>query len=84
MMNDGTPHNNCVQVLPRVAAEVSGPMSRVSKVTMVAGAEGGVGPSRVAGEVMMTMMMMMIMMMMMMMMLRCWTSWPTSRAPSPG
>ena len=66
-----------------MAAEVSGPMSRVSKVTMVAGAEGGVGPSRVAGEVMMTMMMM-IMMMMMMMMLRCWTSWPTSRAPSPG
>ena len=64
---------------------MSGPMTRVSKVTMVAGAEGGVGPSRVAGEVMMTMMMimMMIMMMMMMMMLRCWTSWPTSRAPSP-
>ena len=79
MMNDGTPHNNCVQVLPRVAAEVSGPMSRVSKVTMVAGAEGGVGPSRVAGEVMM-----MIMMMIITIMLRCWTSWPTSRAPSPG
>ena len=73
----------CVQVLPRVAAEVSGPMSRVSKVTMVAGAEGGVGPSRVAGEVIMMMIMMMIIIMMMMI-LRCWTSWPTSRAPSPG
>ena len=85
MMHDGIPHNTCVQVLPRVAAEVSGPMSRVSKVTMVAGAEGGVGPSRVAGEVIM--MMMMITMMMMMtttMMIRFWTSWPTSRAPSPG
>ena len=74
---------SCVQVLPRVAAEVSGPMSRVSKVTMVAGAEGGVGPSRVAGEVIMTMMTMM-MIIMMMMIIRCWTSWPTSRAPSPG
>ena len=83
MMHDGIPHNDCVQVLPRVAAEVSGPMSRVSKVTMVAGAEGGVGPSRVAGEVIM-MMMMMMMITMMMMMIRCWTSWPTSRAPSPG
>ena len=47
---------------------MSGPMSRVSKVTMVAGAEGGVGPSRVAGEVIMMMMMIITMM------LRCWTS----------
>ena len=65
-----------------MAAEVSGPMSRVSKVTMVAGAEGGVGPSRVAGEVIMMMMTMITMKITMM--LRCWTSWPTSRAPSPG
>ena len=41
-----------MQVMPKVAAEVSGPMSQVKKITMVSTGDGPVGASRVTGEVM--------------------------------
>ena len=40
-----------MRVMPRVAAEISGPVSQVKKITMVSTGEGAVGASRVTGEV---------------------------------
>ena len=40
-----------MRVMPRVAAEISGPVSQVNKITMVSTGEGAVGASRVTGEV---------------------------------
>ena len=39
------------QVLPQVAAEVAGPITKVNKITMVATGDGPVGANRVTGEV---------------------------------
>ena len=39
------------QVLPKVAAEVSAPLSQVNKITMVSDGEGPIGASKVTGEV---------------------------------
>merc|ERR1719312_1800075 len=41
-----------MKVMPQVAAEVSGPISQVKKITMVSTGDGPVGASRVTGEVM--------------------------------
>jgi len=40
-----------LQVLPKVAAEVSAPISQTNKITMVAAGDGPVGASRVTSEV---------------------------------
>ena len=40
-----------MRVMPQVAAEISGPVSQVKKITMVSTGEGAVGASRVTGEV---------------------------------
>ena len=40
-----------MQVLPKVAAEVAGPLSKVDKVTMVADANGEIGAARMTDEV---------------------------------
>ena len=39
------------QVLPKVAAEISAPLSQVDKITMVSDGEGPIGASKVTGEV---------------------------------
>ena len=41
-----------MRVMPQVAAEISGPVSQVKKITMVSTGDGPVGASRVTGEVM--------------------------------
>jgi len=41
-----------MKVMPQVAAEVSGPISQVKKITMVSTGDGPVGASRLTGEVM--------------------------------
>ena len=41
-----------MKVMPSVAAEISGPVSQVKKITMVSTGDGPVGPSRITGEVM--------------------------------
>ena len=41
-----------MQVMPKVAAEISGPMSQVKKVTMVSTGDGPVGAGKVTGEIM--------------------------------
>ena len=40
-----------LQVLPQVAAEVSGPISQTKKITMVASGDGPVGANRMTQEV---------------------------------
>merc|ERR1712117_85431 len=40
-----------LKVLPQVAAEVAGPITKVNKITMVATGDGPVGANRVTGEV---------------------------------
>merc|ERR1712083_1109828 len=40
-----------LKVLPKVAAEVSAPLSQVDKITMVSDGDGPVGASKVTGEV---------------------------------
>jgi flotillin len=40
-----------LKVLPKVAAEVSAPLSQVDKITMVSDGDGPIGASRVTGEV---------------------------------
>jgi len=40
-----------LKVLPKVAAEVSAPLSQVDKITMVSDGEGPIGASKVTGEV---------------------------------
>jgi len=40
-----------LQVLPRVASEISGPFSKASKITMVSNGEGPVGASRLTNEI---------------------------------
>ena len=40
-----------LQTLPKVAAEVSAPLSRVNKITMVAQSDGEIGASRLTDEV---------------------------------
>ena len=40
-----------MQVLPKVAAEVAGPLTKVDKVTMVADANGEIGAARITDEV---------------------------------
>ena len=39
------------QVLPQVAAEVSGPISHANKITMVATGDGPIGAGKITGEV---------------------------------
>ena len=41
-----------MQVMPKVAAEISGPVSQVKKITMVATGEGPVGAGKITGEIM--------------------------------
>ncbi len=41
-----------LEKLPKVAAEVAAPLSRVNKVTMVADGSGQIGAARLTGEVM--------------------------------
>jgi len=41
-----------MQIMPKVAAEISGPMSQVKKVTMVSTGDGPVGAGKVTGEIM--------------------------------
>lgn len=40
-----------LRTLPKVAAEIAAPLSKVGKVTMIAGPNGDVGASRLTGEV---------------------------------
>merc|ERR1712233_306784 len=40
-----------LKVLPKVAAEVSAPLSQVDKITMVSDGDGPIGASKVTGEV---------------------------------
>merc|ERR1711872_902412 len=40
-----------LKVLPQVAAEVAGPITKVNKITMVATGDGPVGANRVTGEI---------------------------------
>lgn len=40
-----------LQTMPKVAAEVANPLTKVGKVTMVAGKDGDVGAARLTGEV---------------------------------
>lgn len=40
-----------LQVLPKIAAEVAAPLSRVNKVTMVADTSGEIGAARMTEEV---------------------------------
>ena len=40
-----------LEAMPKIAAEVAHPLSKVNKVTMIAGADGEVGAARMAGEV---------------------------------
>ena len=44
-------HIYLFQVLPKVAAEVSGPLSECNKITMVSDGSGPIGASKVTGEV---------------------------------
>ena len=41
-----------MQVMPKVAAEISGPVSQVKKITMVATGDGPVGAGKMTGEIM--------------------------------
>ena len=41
-----------LQVLPQVAAEISGPISQANKITMVATGDGPVGAGKMTGEIM--------------------------------
>ena len=38
-------------MLPKVAAEVAGPMSKTKKITMVSSGEGPIGASRITNEI---------------------------------
>merc|ERR1711936_661881 len=40
------------QVMPKVAAEITGPVSQVKKITMVATGDGPVGAGKMTGEIM--------------------------------
>jgi flotillin len=40
-----------LQMMPKIAAEVSGPISQTNKITMVAAGDGPVGASRITQEV---------------------------------
>jgi len=40
-----------LQVLPKIAAEVAGPISETNKITMVSTGDGPIGASRVTNEV---------------------------------
>ena len=40
-----------VQVLPKVASEISGPLAHTKKITMVAAGDGPIGASRLTSEV---------------------------------
>jgi hypothetical protein len=42
---------NLVQVLPRVAGEISTPLSSTKKITMVSSGDGPIGASRLTAEV---------------------------------
>ena len=41
-----------MQIMPKVAAEISGPVSQVKKITMVATGDGPVGAGKMTGEIM--------------------------------
>jgi len=41
-----------MQIMPKVAAEIGGPISQTKKITMVSTGDGPVGASKVTGEVM--------------------------------